>query len=114
MDLERMSDQALLGELGRRVQRERLNQNLRQVDLAKRSGLSVRAIRRLEAGEGVTLENFLRVLRGLGRLGQLDNFLPDPGYSPIQLAQLAGSVRERASPYGRERKKHDGEEIQEG
>lgn len=104
MNLERMNDKALLEELGGRVQRERLNQNLRQQDLATRSGLSVRAIRRLEAGEGCTLENFLRVLRALGKLGHLENFLPEPGISPLQLAKMAGAVRERASPYGREPK----------
>jgi hypothetical protein len=39
----------------------------------------------------------LGVLRALGRLENLDAFLPDPGPSPIQLAKLQGKERQRAS-----------------
>lgn len=99
MNFPSMTNQALLEEIGTRIQRERLNQNTKQCDLAKNAGISVRALSRLETGEGCTLANFLRVLRALNRLEQLDNFIPKATYSPVQLARLQGSVRERASSY---------------
>lgn len=43
------------------------------------------------------MATLLSVLRALGRLENLDAFLPDPGMSPIQLAKLKGRERQRAS-----------------
>jgi hypothetical protein len=38
----------------------------------------------------------------MGKLGQLEAFLPEPGLSPIQLAKLKGRERRRAfAPRGR-------------
>lgn len=97
MDFMGMSDEGILEEVARRVQRERLNQNITQRDLARQAGVSRTVIQSLEGGRGCTLAHLLRVMRALGVLGQLDAFLPDPGISPIQLARMQGSVRERAS-----------------
>lgn len=104
MNFETLTDLAILEELGDRVRRTRLNRNVAQADLARQAGVSRTVVQRLEGGRGCTLENLVRVLRALGMLGQIDAFLPDPGYSPIQLAKLQGAVRERASRYGRERR----------
>jgi len=101
MRIEGLGDQAILEELGDRVRRERLNRNVAQADLARAAGVSRTVVQRLEGGRGCTLENLVRVMRGLGVLGHLDAFLPDPGPSPIQLAKLHGAVRERASRYGK-------------
>lgn len=104
MNFTEMGDQGVLEELGDRIRRGRLNRNVAQADLARAAGVSRTVLQRLEGGRGCTLENLVRILRALGVLGQLDAFLPDPGYSPIQLAKLHGAVRERASRYGRERR----------
>jgi hypothetical protein len=42
------------------------------------------------------LSLLIRVLRAMGKLSQLDAFLPEPGLSPIQLAKLKGRERQRA------------------
>ena len=97
MDYQGMSDQALLVELGGRIQRARLNRNLTQPELAQRAGVSRRALQKLEAGGATTLSTFIRALRALGMLEQLDAFLPAPGQSPIQLAKLKGRERQRAT-----------------
>lgn len=97
MDFQGMSDHALLVELGGRLQRMRLNRNLTQPDLAERAGISRRALQKLEAGASTTMGTFIRSLRALGALDQLDAFLPAPGQSPIQLAKLKGRERQRAS-----------------
>lgn len=56
---------------------------LTQVQLADRAGVSVNTLRRLEKGDGgITLENLLRVLRGLGLVDGLTRAL-DPYESDL-------------------------------
>ena len=95
--LEEMGNEAIRATLGRRLQRERLNQNITQARLAEQAGISRRTLVAAEKGEGTTLDTLIRLLRGLGKLGQLDQFLPEPPISPIQLAKLNGKVRQKAS-----------------
>ena len=97
MKFTAMADKAVLSELGGRIQRERLNQNITQKDLWERAGVSKKVVQQLEIGRGCTLDSFIRILRALGQLDQIDALLPDPGISPIQLARMAGRQRRRAS-----------------
>lgn len=97
MSTAALSDKAVMTLIGERIQRERLNQNMTQDDLAKRAGIGVRTLRSLENGEKSTVETLIRALRALGRLGAIDSFLPEPGLSPLQLAKLQGRERQRAS-----------------
>lgn len=85
-----------LEEIGRRLRRIRLAQNLTIDELADRSGVSARTIVRLEGGEGSRLDNLIRVLRGLGKLSALDAFLPEPTLSPKELVRRSGKPRQRA------------------
>ncbi len=91
------TDDAVVVEIGHRLQRERLNQNLSQEALAKHAGVSRKTITNLENGAGGTIGTLVAVLRGMNRIGALDTFLPDPGVSPMQLLKLEGKVRQRAS-----------------
>ena len=92
-----LSDKAIMVLIGERIQRERLNQNMTQKELAERADIGVRTVRSSEAGQKPTVETLIRVLRTLGRLGTIDAFLPEPGLSPLQLAKLQGRERQRAS-----------------
>jgi putative transcriptional regulator len=96
MDYVTMSDTAVLAELGRRIQQERLNQNLSQETLAQRAGISRRALQYLEMKGACTLASLIRVLRVLGKLIALEAFLPVPQVSPVQLARLRRTERQRA------------------
>jgi putative transcriptional regulator len=97
MELKNMSDAAVLEEIGRRLRRVRLNRNVTQADLAKQAGIGRRTLQKAEDGQVTTLETLVAILRGLGSLSQLDQFLPEPPLSPVQLAQLKGKTRQRAS-----------------
>ncbi len=97
MNFEVMSDKAILAEIGQRVQRERLNRDLAQADLARNAGVSRRALQKLEAGQVCTLASLVRLIRALGKLDAFEVFLPPQGISPIQLAKLKGRERQRAS-----------------
>jgi len=92
-----MSDPTILEEIGSRLQRHRLNRDVTQQDLARHAGVSRTLVQNLESGRGCTLKGFVRVLRALELLPQLEVFLRDPGPSPLQLARLAGRSRRRAS-----------------
>lgn len=85
-------------ELGHRLKRRRLEQNISQEKLARISGLSRRTITAVEHGQGATLTTFIELLRALDGLEALEDILPDPGPSPLRLARLAEDpVRRHAS-----------------
>jgi transcriptional regulator with XRE-family HTH domain len=91
------TDEAVLGEIGARVQRLRLERNLTQAELARESGLSQITVQRLEAGQPTDLLTLIRALRVLGLLESLNRALPEPLPSPIEAVRLRGKMRQRAS-----------------
>ncbi len=97
MNFYGMSDKAILRELGRRVRQNRLAKNLTQERLAEMAGVSRMTIVNLEKGQAATLLTFIQVLHSLGSLDGLENFLPDLGPSPLQVAKMKGKKRSRAS-----------------
>jgi transcriptional regulator with XRE-family HTH domain len=92
-----LTDDAVLGELGARLERTRLERNLSQRELAAEAGVERKAVQRIEAGEPVKLTSFIRVLRALGLLDALEELVPEPLASPIELLKLHGKRRRRAS-----------------
>lgn len=97
MDLYALSDEELLRELGGRIKRHRLVQNLTQGDIAEAAGLNRTTVVSLEAGNHPKLLTVVQVLRALDALDDLNNFLPEPGLSPLKLLELKGKERRRAS-----------------
>jgi transcriptional regulator with XRE-family HTH domain len=82
--------------LGRQLEQIRLAQNVSQAALAAEAGVSRRTITRLEAGQGVSLDTLIRVLRALGLADRLEALLPDATIRPIERVRLKGSERKRA------------------
>lgn len=87
-----------LSRIGERVAGIRLSRNLTQSQLGERAGSSRNTIRRLEAGEVVSLETFVRVLAALDLEPNLDAMLPDPSVRPVDRVRLRGNERQRARP----------------
>lgn len=96
MDFYALSDKAIEAELGQRIKTLRLQRDITQQQLAEATTLSLNTIKALEAGRG-KLATLIAVLRELEALEQLDNFIPEPTISPLQLVRMQGKVRERAS-----------------
>ena len=92
------SDEAILSELGGRLARVRLEQNLTQAQLAEQAGVSKRTVERLESGSVATqLSGFIRVCRVLDLVERFDLLVPEPVPSPVEQLKLRGRKRQRAS-----------------
>lgn len=83
-------------ELGGRLRRLRVHQNLEQVTVSARAGISVRALRNLETGNGSSLSSLVKVLRTLGREQWLETIAPVTSINPLMLTRQAHQ-RQRAS-----------------
>jgi len=84
--------------LGKQVEKIRLMHALTQTQLAAESGVSAKTIYRLERGEGVSLNTFIRALQAMGLADHLQILLPDPTVRPIERVSARGSERQRARP----------------
>ncbi len=89
--------ETILAELGERLTAARLAQNLKQDELAALAGLSKRTVERMETGQSVQLSNFVRALRGLGLLSNLELLAPETAPSPLAQLKLQKRQRQRAS-----------------
>jgi transcriptional regulator with XRE-family HTH domain len=91
------SDTELTQEIGRRMARMRLESNLSQEELAEVAGVSRSAIVNIERGGASRMPIFLRVLRALGQLDEFESAVPELLPSPIEMLELRGHERKRAT-----------------
>ena len=82
----------------RRIESIRLSRNTTQEQLAVEAGVSLRTIGRLEKGQGVSLDTFIRVLMALKIQHSLEALLPDPSVRPVERAGIGTGERKRARP----------------
>lgn len=113
-----LTDEAIAGELGRRLARLRLNANISQDQLADSIGIDRGRIGRLEHSGTGKLSTLIAVLRHLDKLELLEEFLPETDIvSPLEVAesQLKSSkgVRQRArtAPTGKRKSKESKEDL---
>jgi transcriptional regulator with XRE-family HTH domain len=82
--------------LGSRLRELRLLKNLDQLSLAERAGVSLNALKHLEAGQGARVSSLIKVLRGLDRADWLDALAPTVSISPIQMLKRESREPKRA------------------
>jgi transcriptional regulator with XRE-family HTH domain len=85
-------------DFGEKLKRLRLNKNWDQKTLAARAGVSVRALRNIEAGQGSTVKTLLSVLRALGRESWLDTVAPVATVNPLTMTSRASQRVRATSP----------------
>lgn len=93
-----VTTRAALRELGARIERQRLERNLTQAQLAEEAGIGRATVQRLERGSSVQLTSLVDVLRVLGLLDGLEVLVPEAVPSPIQRLKTQGRQRRRARP----------------
>lgn len=84
--------EALLGEQLRAL---RLARNIDQITLARRAGIGLTALKRLEAGKGSSLKTLISVVKALERESWLSTVAPMPTVNPLSYTQAA-EPRQRA------------------
>lgn len=84
-------------QVGERLAAQRLSRNITQRDLASDAAISLATLKRLEAGENVSLDTLIRVLDALGLEERLDVLTPPADVRPVDRVRLAGKERKRAS-----------------
>lgn len=89
------TNSAILKEIAARLKEYRLRRNLQQKEVAENAGVSLDTVARFERGESITLEKFLRILRVLDMLENIEEFIPEPPLSPILLKKLQGKKKYR-------------------
>ena len=84
--------------LCKRLESIRLSRNITQAQLAEEAGVSPRTIGRLEKGQGVSVDTFVRIMIALGIQQSLEALLPDPTVRPIERVGIGAGERKRARP----------------
>lgn len=74
--------EVILKELGGRIKDIRIKRDMTQKDLAENAGVSFSTVVRVEMGEGVNMENFMRIIRVFDFLGNFDLLVPEQILSP--------------------------------
>ena len=97
MDWYGMSDSAIIKEIGNRLKNYRLRKNCTQEELAKKSGISMGSVHKIESGKAVSFAIVVSAMRTLRLLDNLETFIPAPSISPVDLLKWRGKIRQRAS-----------------
>ncbi len=79
------SPEEIAADLGERLRAQRLSQAFTQATVADKAGVSLRALRDLEAGRGSNVLTLVRVLKALGIEQGLEAIAPRPTISPMQM-----------------------------
>lgn len=84
--LERLSDSAVLEELGRRFEMHRRNLRIPDQELFDRGGVKKDTLAKFKKGKNISLVNWIKILRGAQLLSRLDLLFEDvPSFSPIAM-----------------------------
>lgn len=94
-----LHDEAILVELGARLRAWRLRTDLSQAEAAAKAGLNRKVVARIEAGEQVHSGSLIRLLRALGLLESLNELIPEPSPTPLEVfSRQSQKERQRVSP----------------
>jgi transcriptional regulator with XRE-family HTH domain len=93
--IDLLTDDAVLRELGQRLERLRLARNLSQEELGRSAGMSRATIIRIERGESVQLSTMVKLWRALDLLDGIDAAVPERLDSPIVDVERERGRRER-------------------
>lgn len=100
------SNETIRKELGTRLRDARIAMSMTQEEMAKKAGVSLSTLNRMENGSNVRLDYLLNVFRALNVAGNLDLLLPSQEITPEDLF-FERKKRKRASV--RKKKAHKGD-----
>lgn len=77
----------ILKELGQRIKDIRIRRSMTQTELSANAGVSFSTVVRIENGEGVNIENIMKVMRALNLLQNFNDLVPEQELTPEELFQ---------------------------
>jgi len=89
------SPEVVIGELGERIARRRIELGLTQAQAAAGAGVGKRTIERIEAGSDTQLSTLIRLLGVLDLAEGLDQLIPPAGASPMEMLKHKGRSEPR-------------------
>ncbi|HEY3828219.1 MAG TPA: helix-turn-helix domain-containing protein [Solirubrobacteraceae bacterium] len=98
-----MTDASVLAELGRRLERHRLERNWTQAAAAAAAGIGQATVQRAEGGKSVQMTSMIKLLRALGLLSGLDLAVPESIDLPIAQLEREQRRQTRRRASGRRR-----------
>jgi len=81
------ADTEIMEQIGARLKTLRKAQAMTLVSVAEQAELNVSTVTRAESGQNPTLLTLIRLLRCYRALGTLQDFIPEPTFSPIAAAE---------------------------
>ena len=97
------NEKSILSEIGNRIQQYRVSLNVTQADFAKKCGISLKTIARIENGDDLKMSNLIKILNEFNIVDNLDTLIPEP--QPDYKAMFEEkNTRKRARP---DKKKSD-------
>jgi len=97
IDFSIASSESIEHALAQRLETIRLSRNLTQSQLASMAGVSRSTLARLKQGDnGISLNNFIRIMQALQLHGHLEALLPDPSVSPLEQLEKQSSNKATA------------------
>lgn len=104
------NNKIILVELGRRIRDVRISRSITQQVLSQNAGVSFSTVVRVENGEGVNIENYMKILRNLDLLSNFDLLIPEQQPTPEELFK-GKPKRQRASKQKKAREWKWGDEA---
>lgn len=98
-----LSDTQIFEVVGKKIRLWRLQQNMSQSELSMQAMISLSTLNKLERGEPISFDKFLKVVRVLRKLEIFDPFIAEEEISPAQYFKMQEQVhhRQRASKNNR-------------
>ena len=95
MDWYSLTNARIEIEVGERLKKLRLEYNITQNNLAKKTGLSRVSISKIERGMGVNLSSLIEIMRGLRVLENIEYLIPEQEISPIEMIRLKNKTKKK-------------------
>ncbi|MDA0349937.1 MAG: helix-turn-helix transcriptional regulator [Verrucomicrobia bacterium] len=86
----------IAAEIANRCRDLRLEQNLSQEELAKRSGIVLRTYRRFEQEGSISLERLVGVIQSLNRISELETILRPSPFADLDQIENPKPARKRS------------------
>lgn len=91
------SDKEIFIELGQRLKKIRLNKNLTQKEVAKKTGIDRATISQIENGKPTLLSYFLKLVKLYDKLEDFLDVFYTPDISPMEMYEVMKKKRKRAT-----------------